>query len=546
MISILLAASLWATSGPTGPHGHPKPGLVHSVANVSDPLSHGAIGDGLLSLNEAIQLHNRTLSPFQLSLGELNQLSGFGSDIAWINIDASWTPTITIERDLDALLDFPHGCLIQGFNGDAVLDFTGPGITRGFLSDSNFCSWRNLVLLGGPYGVDLRQTDASFGGTVFDHVTFDGQTQFAFRGAGLTTGGYSRVLFDQCTFVGAPSAIEFDDTAADRTSILVAFDTQIDTPGPGIVASLGDGGQGIFQFERLRVQAGTSALAVLRPNSGNRPLTFLAAHVEATGNPCMDLQGSAQGATSLDGRMLRLSASGAGLALRVGPLAGLVDGILEDSALAGGAVVETAGATPLVVANLRVQNGAVRFGAQSVSGLEVRDSRFDGCQITTSGSSPVPLQGCCLVGGSVTGQPQATAQLTASYQGGLAGANVTMTGPLAAAQLGSMDAAPSVAQAGGSISATMDLPAGYLGLLAIGPTLEFPVLGPAPFHAYLDTAASVVVPVFFVQQQSLSLPIPNAPEFWGTDWTAQAIVLAANGTAGPAVQIPPGRRFVVQ
>src|SRR5262249_3214171 len=96
----------------------------HSVATVNDPLSHGTLGDGRLSLNEAIQLHNRTLQPGQLSIAELNQLSGFGQDISWINIDGTSVPTITVERDFDVIQDFAHGILIEGFNESVVIDFS--------------------------------------------------------------------------------------------------------------------------------------------------------------------------------------------------------------------------------------------------------------------------------------------------------------------------------------------------------------------------------------------------------------------------------------
>ena len=79
--------------------GHAGPPPFHAVAFVNDPLSHGTVGDGLLSLNEAILLHNGQLAYTALSPAEQQQLSlipGTGSttDVTWIDIDSANTPVI--------------------------------------------------------------------------------------------------------------------------------------------------------------------------------------------------------------------------------------------------------------------------------------------------------------------------------------------------------------------------------------------------------------------------------------------------------------------
>ena len=38
-------------------------------------------------------------------------------------------------------------------------------VQHGFRATSNYDNWRNLILQGGNYHIDLVQTDASFGGT---------------------------------------------------------------------------------------------------------------------------------------------------------------------------------------------------------------------------------------------------------------------------------------------------------------------------------------------------------------------------------------------
>jgi hypothetical protein len=83
---VLFAAAAAGSPG-GGPSGAPS---FHAIAFVNDPLSHGTLGDGLLSLNEAILLHNGTLLPSQLSAAEAAQLSlipgtGNTSDVTWIS-----------------------------------------------------------------------------------------------------------------------------------------------------------------------------------------------------------------------------------------------------------------------------------------------------------------------------------------------------------------------------------------------------------------------------------------------------------------------------
>nr|MBP8301503.1 hypothetical protein [Planctomycetota bacterium] len=73
MLTTLLSFAALAGGGPV-PAGAPAGPAFHAVADVTDPLSHGVLGDGLLSLNEAIQLHNGTLLWSQLSAAEQSEI----------------------------------------------------------------------------------------------------------------------------------------------------------------------------------------------------------------------------------------------------------------------------------------------------------------------------------------------------------------------------------------------------------------------------------------------------------------------------------------
>ena len=154
IISILSALSLGGFTGPAP--------AFHAVAFITDPLSHGVVGDNLLSLNEAIRLHNGTLTLSQLSASEQIQLSllpstGQTTDITWIEIDSEALPTITVEQDLDTIVNTTFGLFIRGGGGPAVIDFSGAGITRGLHSTSSNLVLQDLHFLGGPSGLELLQ-----------------------------------------------------------------------------------------------------------------------------------------------------------------------------------------------------------------------------------------------------------------------------------------------------------------------------------------------------------------------------------------------------
>ena len=70
-----------------------------AVAHVNDPMSHGTVGDSLLSLDEAIQLANGTLTVFNLSAQEQAQVTGSGT-VTTVRVDAAVTPTVTVQSPL--------------------------------------------------------------------------------------------------------------------------------------------------------------------------------------------------------------------------------------------------------------------------------------------------------------------------------------------------------------------------------------------------------------------------------------------------------------
>ena len=60
----------WLVAGAGGGGMPEAPPGYHAVAFINDALSHGTLGDGLLSLTDTILLHNGSLLFAQLSAAE--------------------------------------------------------------------------------------------------------------------------------------------------------------------------------------------------------------------------------------------------------------------------------------------------------------------------------------------------------------------------------------------------------------------------------------------------------------------------------------------
>jgi hypothetical protein len=533
--------SLLATGWISGPHGPVTGPVLHSVAEVNDPRSHGVVGDGLLSLNEAIQLFNRTLSTSQLSAAEQSRLSGAGADIALARIDAGFAPNIMVERDFDALMNWPHGLMIESYNGRAVIDFSGPGVTGGFRSDCDFCSWRNLELIGGPFAIDLVQTDATFGGMSVQDVYFVGQTQFAMRvGAAPVVGG-GRVVVGDCVFVSCPQGILFDETPPDRSSTFAVVDTRFLFVGSAIDCRLGNGGQSSYLFDSISTEGGTTGLRVQRPQGADRSLVVEATHLSISATDCMLCEGVATASTLVQLRMLDLAAAAGGAALSLGLPGGGIVGVLQDSSMLGDVAVACGPGPNLQLANLRFRAGSVGLETSASTRLLVDQSRFDACSVTTSGQAMVSFADCCFVGGGLQGTAVAPVELTSCFNSATLGGHVTQFVALPAAQLGCMDVTPLLPALGGFVTLDADLPSGLLGLFVIGP--QGVATEPLPgLRAYLDVASSQIAAI--VQgQPTLQVPVPVSLSLLGTRWITQLVVVPSAGVQAPALQAPPGGRF---
>ncbi|MBL8753506.1 MAG: hypothetical protein JNK15_09410 [Planctomycetes bacterium] len=534
--------------------GHVGPPPFHAVAFVNDPLSHGTVGDGLLSLNEAILLHNGQLAYAALSPAEQQQLSlipgtGGTTDVTWIDIDAANTPVITIQQDLAAVLDTPFGLLVKAFGGEVVLDFSGPGLTRGLAAPANAITVEDIVFQGGPYGMDVTQTDVTGqAGCVLQGVRFTGQATFGLRVRALTANGAGRVILDQCEFIGCPTALQLDESGSGRTSIVELHDVEVVGAALGCEVVLGAGGFSRCTFDRVAIAASGDGLRIVRGVGADRASYLEGALVRVRAGNAMEVACAASGAGTwavLRGFDLRSTLVG-GQALRLGQPGDALFGELAEFTVEGSVAIGAgAGAQPLQVVNARLRNGAVALATTAAQAFTLRECRFDASPLALTGTGPVLAAGCCALAGSIAGSATAPLQWDGGYAAAV-GPFVVVANPLPAPHLGSASITPEDPVAGGAVTFAFDLPPGLVGVFAVSLT---PASGPAllpPFHVYCDPAAYVLAPGAYVLQQSFTWNLPAGSQFVGTDLVVQPVVLPLAGVPAPWLQLPPAHRFVLR
>ena len=548
LTKILSAASL-LTGAATGQMAWPAPNadgsVPHSQAAVNDPRSHGVIGDQLLSLAETILLTNGDIDENALSAEEVAQLSGFGGDIAWAEINASVVPVVTLERPLPTIRDTPHGFTITGAGGTPTIDLRD---SRGLIVESDFFDSTNVRYLGGAYGIQLSQRDTLFG-SLFDRVVFEGQEIAGIQVVNTSPGHGTRVQVVQCRFVDVPTGIAFYDVGAGRVGRLEVFgDTRFTGCGTGIDVLTGSAGSLTLLFSDLTIVGGTTGIRVATPGPSARPVTVTGRYLDldaASNAFWLEADPSARALMLVQASAFRSSAS----AFRAGPLGAHVDLTFQDSRTAGDVLLATGATGRIQATNAYSARGTWTLGSSGAAGsVSVADSLLRDTDVVTSGPQSITLANSCVEGGSVTGTAAAPLQIDDSFRGAntALGQHVTENRPLAAAQLGSFDAIPTLPALGTVLSLRADLPSGIDGFVLFARPNDS---GAPPFsqpRIYCDLGTAVVLPTPLSGQAQLPIPIPAIPQLVGVELFFHLLAAPRPGTTAPPLALPPGRRVRIR
>ena len=517
----------------------------HTVAMVNDPRSHGQVGDALLSLNEVILLNKRALNSTALSAQEAAQITGFGTDVATADIDFTVVPKITCERDFDSIENTAHGMIVTGSNGTPTIDLAG---TRGFLANSDFADFRNLVMENAAVAITLNQDSALFG-TVVNNVTFRNISSTALLATMATSNAPTRLQVEESVFLSVPTAVEVFDTGANRIGSLWFIDSEIQGGTNGVVVHLGPGGALNVKIDTSTITGTQNGIVFDRPTAvDTRQLALSSLHLTVRGAAtAFSFEGHASVADQLTLRMSDLA--GQTNALRLWPVGTRLQATVEDGRLDGGAELLTGTGTGILAANLRMKNGSLVAGSNGAP-VRITDTILEQVTTSTQGTARVTLDAARFMGGSVQGSVTAPLDVVGCHLGGATvGANAVVSGSLPAPQLGSMDVAPLQPRIGTSTTLQADLPPNLNGLWFFGLAETLPFYGPRPLHLYFWLQFVVVLPVAVTGQSQLVVPIPNDPTLTvsGLDaWVVQLAVLPSPGLSAPPLSIPPGRRLVMR
>jgi hypothetical protein len=514
----------------------------HAVAIINDPRSHGQLGDNLLSLNEAILLHNRQLTTNQLSAAEQQQISFIGGDIAMADIDTSVVSTVTLERDLDPVLNMPHGLNVRSSPTIGTIDI---GNTNGFIVDSDFCDFRRLVIRGGAIAIRVAQRDTFYGST-FENVRFEGQTTCSVQVYLAQNDGETFLRFEDCTFVNIPTGVRIDDLASNRRGEISLRGCLFDGGNEGFVVNLGPGGNRYnCRLDRSTFQNQTAAGLVLRRVSAlaDRGVVLdlfdMVSHNVPIG---VWVEGHATALTDAIVRMADLSGTAA--AMYLGGSGTNTKITVHDAMFTG--PLALAGRTTLVLDNVRHSNGALAVDAAPGTTVNITQSAFSNVAATVAGGSAATFDTCRFDNVSMAGTATAPVTVRNSYSATLAlGANATATGSIPNAQLGLTRIQRQQVAVGQTVDIDHDLPPGFFGIWMFG----FGVDDPTPvsgLRVYIAPGGLLFFPGVWRGQGRLPFPIPPVTALRGLNVVLQMIVGHDLGIRGPQMQLPPGGRVLLR
>lgn len=532
-------------------------GPSQPTAAVNDPLSHGSVGDNLLSLDEAIRVANGTLAPAALSAAAQARISGGGAAVTRIEIDAATTPTIALEGPLTGVTGQGMAVgrvTIEGLpNGGAMPVLDGGTHAHVLQILRHLVTLRGLCITGGQLGVDARMPAMGMPlpemAMVMD-CAFDGQTTAAVRMTGAGSDETMLMVRDS-SFANLPLGFLLDDQTQGGGQLMsenerLVFDGV--TLGCRVLEA-GSGGLSMWMLFRSRFQNGTTLCEHRRTAGSTQQFMFRVVHSDATcQGDVVDVQGNAAGLTMFHHHHGDFVAGPRHKAFWVYPRTAefdvhgsemVLDGDVSIAANLtspriwqqnnlyrnGTVTYDVDGALPNLLWN-RFENCTIEVPAAARSPVVARQCELDGTDVQSATFlAPITLQGCFRVGGTLSG-------FASEVQ------------PAPAAFLGTTTVAPPEPQIGATLQLGTELPFGIGLVWDVAASYARPTTTAEPFRFYGDPATVVVLPAVVLFQSLLTIPLPNIPSLVGLEFYAQGIALPLLGqTWVPGYHLPRGGLF---
>ncbi|MCC6784571.1 MAG: hypothetical protein IT457_17130 [Planctomycetes bacterium] len=503
-------------------------------AHVDDPLSHGAVGDQRLSLDEAIRLANGTLAMAALSPAEQARVTGSGMHVLEIAVDPMATPAITLESPLTEIHGPGHlagELIVRGGSHMGMTMIHGGSHATVFALRTQFARIEGFHVMGGQVAVDARMAPAGMPGQHMADVhgcMFEQQGVAAVRLHGALD-DESMLMLEHCEFSNLPVGILIDDRTA--TGMCMGELEFVAMDGVALGCDVADNGNGLmsmlFVFRSSFANGSTLARMRRTPTSTNQ-FMFRFVHCDVTCDAdVLDIQGTANGLTMVHHHHSDFVAGPGRKAFWVWPRTAefdihgsemVFDGDVHvagnrftmrvwqqnNDYVNSSIVYDVDGALPNLLWN-RYTNCSFDVPATARSPVTVRSSEFSGTAVTgNSILAPIQLLGCWRSGGTLNGL-------------------VTESQPAPARFLGTTLVGEQEPQIGSALHLSTDLPSNLGVVWDVMLSESRPVTTAEPVRLYGDLGTAFLLHGVYALQSQVAMPLPNDPNLVGLEFYVQAI-----------------------
>ncbi|MGE0144159.1 MAG: hypothetical protein AB7I19_10700 [Planctomycetota bacterium] len=524
------------------------------VATVNDPMSHGTLGDGLLSLDEAIQVANGTLAMNALSAAEQAQFSGTGMHVGEILLDPTTTPSIMVQAPITPLTAGGHMTgVVMIRSADPMAHVMLMGNTQPTVMSlrSHFAHIEGIHFMGGGVGLDIRM---GMMGTTMPHMGMVHHCMFSMQSvAGVRAHGTAddetMAMLDHCHFDTMNVGIVIDDNTTSGMVMVEGEHVKFDGVRLGAdVQANGSGLMSMLFLFRSDFVNGEMLARSRRAAGATGQFMFRFVHTDAvcTGD-VVDIQGSPTALTMVHHHHGDFVASNGGKAFYCHPKSSDFD--IHGSEMAFDGDVDIAGSRFTVRVwqqNNRYRNGTVRYDVDGAL-PNLLWNHYENCTIDVPAAarSPVTIRSSEFLSTSVSANSVfAPVQLVGCYRsGGTLGGAATESQPAPARFLGTTTVGPEDPLVGGTVQLNTDLPVGVGLVWDLALSISRPITTAEPVRLYADFSTAVVLHGLYALQSQLTITIPNLPVLVGTEFYFQGVSFPLFGQAFvPPFHLPRGTR----
>jgi len=533
------------------------------TATVNDARSHGAVGDNLLSLDEAIRLANGTLAVGALSAQERAQLAGLGT-LTVIQVRAALTPTITLERELAPITGVPGGGASIELNGIANAG-SWPVVEAAthnyaFALRTNRADVRGFVVHGGRVAVDADTTASLTLGvySILADLSLSGQVEAGVRLRNPNDQPARRLLTKvrRCQLVGLPIGIDIDSNS-DFGNIDVEGEWLVFSGCATCVDidSVGQGGRHQWQGFRSDMTGCDYCLRLHRTFGNDSEWLLRAVYGDHLARrTAFELDGSTTSGDTVFHHHQINARGGLGsgdYVLHTRPAGGRFDLHSSENVYEGNILIQSGRLSPRTWFNGdHFTNGTITISVEGVR-PELQWNTFTATPITVLATSTQSLNfvDCEFVRSPISDLTRSgTTTLNRCFlASSTMSSNVVIMNTNPAQWIGHAAVTPVDPPRGGYVDLDVDLRPNTAALWWLGYSEPRPTTTNYPFRYYLNVASAISVPVLFTGQARLRMPIPNVPYLKDVEFHAQPVVVpTAAQPYVPAVSLPRGGRFLVR